>query len=1344
MTSRTAPKALEYCQNLVRTSDWEGYVSSLFLPASARHTAWAIRAFNVETASIRDNVRDVMIGRMRVQFWRDLIAKVYEGRPPEHPVALALAQSLEETSLSQSWFRKILAAREEDLLETQYPTLTNLENYAESTQSSLLYLQLESLGIKDLHVDHIASHLGKAKGIVTLLRGTPSHLQYRRLCIPSDIMAKHKLSAETVFRHGPSQSLNDAIFDVATHANDHMITARYHLRELAPGMESKASASPFSALSSKLLSQTSSTPSSSSSSSTSEGAAAAAAACETLPTVEPNPFPPLAIPVLLSASASTDAVLQDLERVQFNVFDSRLHNRNWKSTVMSSMDGDEGMGSLPSPLSPVSASSASSSAVGTSMVGAASKERARTASGGSSHAASNVSPTGNTPDQHRRTQAAATALRRNNSRSSQVSNPRSSVAGQERNLRRSDSFADEHSPPTEWNAPSTPSSSSTVSRSATRKDEAIRRNIELELSRRKASRASSVAATELGSVLYTGSVATSVSPSQPPQPPPSFNTRERERSGGSVVSTRSEGFGPYASTGKRRPSSGGSAVGAQQNYPHSHGHQLQHQHQQGRRGKRGTVAAMHPTPSVALHENAKVMEAAAYMAAKRVDAVLAVDNSGNLSGILTDKDLAYRVVAEGLDPRTAPILSVMTHNPVSVITTGSAADALNRMVAGHFRHLPVIDEDDDPHGDGSGGGVVAVLDITKCLYDALEKLEKAYETSRRLFEVSSGMEPTGGGSPATGQQQQGGGGGGEAVTRYAELLRTRLSGPHLGTLLSSQSGTPPVVGMGDTVLEAARRMKAGKETAALVFDSDMASGEEGYGTLAGIFTSKDLVLRVLAAGLDPATTLVHRVMTPHPDCVTPETPVLDALRKMHAGRYLHLPVVNAAGVVEGLVDVLKLTYTTLTQLSTIQTDTDEGPLWNKFWETTMAATTDYSGSELDSEVSESHHHRRSSRNSRRAPPYTSSTTGSNYVAQLPPRPLSPSHSLGSAELLDDNTVFPDDSASRIQGGGNSPPPQNLYNPALQHHHHQQQMHSHTGSHISMGQGQDSHMGSPMSSGTVNTNSNPTMFTYKLKDLDTGKIHRFTASCLSLNALTQTLIAKLGPQHRRVQEYNASFGSASYTSAMSSSTISSVTPSMSASGAIALHLTSSPSAPGSLPHPPTAQAQHPMGISYIDDEGDPVHLETDFDLTEAVNMARAAGCGRLLLSLDAQRASNTEAFGRAVNGMPGYVFGAAGGSSVVSAGTTATEEGVRGMGGGGALGPNVVGSGNSSVYGGGHHGANGSVLGVVSGSVGGGGKEGGENGKKKKRGDDLEGMVGPVLMASGVALVCAFLLGRAFR
>ena len=149
---------------------------------------------------------------------------------------------------------------------------------------------------------------------------------------------------------------------------------------------------------------------------------------------------------------------------------------------------------------------------------------------------------------------------------------------------------------------------------------------------------------------------------------------------------------------------------------------------------RGTVSGMRPNPAVCLTDSATCSEAAAYMAAKRQDAVLVVDADGRLSGILTDKDLAYRVVAEGRDPKQTPVSAVMTGNPVSVVSSGDALEALNKMVAGHFRHLPVVESDDDfsddglggsgeganfggGGGGGGGGGVVGVLDITKCLYE---------------------------------------------------------------------------------------------------------------------------------------------------------------------------------------------------------------------------------------------------------------------------------------------------------------------------------------------------------------------------------------------------------------------------------------------------------------------------------------------------------------------------------------------------------------------------------------------------------------------------------------------------
>ena len=63
-------------------------------------------------------------------------------------------------------------------------------------------------------------------------------------------------------------------------------------------------------------------------------------------------------------------------------------------------------------------------------------------------------------------------------------------------------------------------------------------------------------------------------------------------------------------------------------------------------------------------------------------------------------------------------------------------------------------------------------------------------------------------------------------------------------------------------------------------------------TLLGILTERDLMTRVLAKALDPATTLVNKVMTPHPRCIPPEFKVADAVLIMIERGFRHLPVVT--------------------------------------------------------------------------------------------------------------------------------------------------------------------------------------------------------------------------------------------------------------------------------------------------------------------------------------------------------------------------------------------------------------------------------------------------------------------
>jgi CBS domain-containing protein len=95
---------------------------------------------------------------------------------------------------------------------------------------------------------------------------------------------------------------------------------------------------------------------------------------------------------------------------------------------------------------------------------------------------------------------------------------------------------------------------------------------------------------------------------------------------------------------------------------------------------------------------------------------------------------------------------------------------------------------------------------------------------------------------------------------------------------------PPVmIPANTTVTEAARRMHEGGTGAAMVLEGTR---------LAGIFTERDALFRVLAMEKDPHETPVAAVMTRDPQTIHPDKPFDEALRMMHEGRYRNVPVVE--------------------------------------------------------------------------------------------------------------------------------------------------------------------------------------------------------------------------------------------------------------------------------------------------------------------------------------------------------------------------------------------------------------------------------------------------------------------
>ncbi|KAI3954135.1 hypothetical protein MKW98_017959 [Papaver atlanticum] len=316
-----------------------------------------------------------------------------------------------------------------------------------------------------------------------------------------------------------------------------------------------------------------------------------------------------------------------------------------------------------------------------------------------------------------------------------------------------------------------------------------------------------------------------------------------------------------------------------------------------------TVKRLRLSKALTIPESTTIQEACRRMAARRVDALLLTDSNALLCGILTDKDIATRVVARELNLEETPVSKVMTRNPVFVLSDTLAVEALQKMVQGKFRHLPVVEK----------GEVIALLDIAKCLYDAIARLERAAEKGKAIAAAVEGVEKHWGASIS-------------GPNTFIETLRERMFKPSLSTIIPENSKIV-TVSPTDTVLSAAKKMLELKLSSAVVTVDDKPRG---------ILTSKDILMRVIAPNLSPDTTLVEKVMTPNPECATVDTPIVDALHTMHDGKFLHLPVVDRDGKIVSVIDVIHITHAAVATVGSSGAGNEVASnMMQKFWDSAM-------------------------------------------------------------------------------------------------------------------------------------------------------------------------------------------------------------------------------------------------------------------------------------------------------------------------------------------------------------------------------------------------------------------------
>ena len=228
------PQHLSPAAAITRRHDRDRFQTALFAPAARREALFALYAFNYEIARVREAVTQPMLGRIRLEWWRENIAAAYENSPVRrNDIVEALTSAIRERGLTRAHFDRLVDAREADFDEDPPANLAVLEAYAEGTSSQLVYLALEALGVSDPAAREAGHHIGIAYALAGLLRALPVLTASGRPVVPPDIAARAGLDLGDYRALRSSNALRAAVAEIAAAAEAHLQAAPERPRAVA-------------------------------------------------------------------------------------------------------------------------------------------------------------------------------------------------------------------------------------------------------------------------------------------------------------------------------------------------------------------------------------------------------------------------------------------------------------------------------------------------------------------------------------------------------------------------------------------------------------------------------------------------------------------------------------------------------------------------------------------------------------------------------------------------------------------------------------------------------------------------------------------------------------------------------------------------------------------------------------------------------------------------------------------------------------------------------------------------------------------------------------------------------
>jgi CBS domain-containing protein len=116
---------------------------------------------------------------------------------------------------------------------------------------------------------------------------------------------------------------------------------------------------------------------------------------------------------------------------------------------------------------------------------------------------------------------------------------------------------------------------------------------------------------------------------------------------------------------------------------------------------------------VTIEPNANLAAAVALLAAKRIGALVVLGADNRIAGILSERDIVRVLAERGAHALDEPVSQVMTRKVITCNENETVPTIMERMTAGKFRHMPVVEQ-------GRLVGVISIGDVVKHRLDDME------------------------------------------------------------------------------------------------------------------------------------------------------------------------------------------------------------------------------------------------------------------------------------------------------------------------------------------------------------------------------------------------------------------------------------------------------------------------------------------------------------------------------------------------------------------------------------------------------------------------------------------------